>query len=326
MLSGIAAALLSLCLSGTAAEEAVWRVGAPILCPGPPGTFDETAVKDPTIVRHEGMWHLFYTARGRDSYSIGYVAADELAKLESAKRYPLEQLRGRTDPYAAAPQVFYFAPQERWYLVFQTRDSNYQPAYATTERIGNPDSWSAPAVLAEKKDDAKWIDFWVICDETTAYFFYTRNHKDLYRMTTALADFPLGFGDPRRVFGPVHEAVHIYRAKGRHEYHMLYETRFRKDFRRYGLATAKALAGPWTRVTSNYARARQLRWDGGAVPWTEEVSHGEMIRSGFDQCLEYDPLESRFLIQGMPASQHQGPYPKLPWSLGIIHLDPAPRE
>ena len=300
------------------ANPTAWVAGPPVFTPGPEGAFDAVAVKDPSIVRHDGKWHLFYTARGQDGYSLGYAAAPALEALDKAPRHCLEQLRGKTNGYAAAPQVFYFAPDEHWYLVYQTRDSNYQPVYARTPDITEPGSWSRPRNLGEKKDLEKWIDFWVICDEQCAWLFYTRGHRAVYAMECPLTEFPHGFANPREVFAPVHEAVHIYRNTADGRYHMLYETRIRKDIRRFGLAVAKSLGGPWRDVTRDYATGAMLRFPEGVSRWTGEVSHGEMLRVGYDHRLEYDVRESRFLIQGMREEAHTGEYSELTWRLGVI--------
>jgi hypothetical protein len=281
------------------------------------------AVKDPTIVSFEDKWHLFYTARGQNLYTTGHASAARLEDLDKAPRSQLQQIRGSGEAYGCAPQVFYFRPQKLWYLICQTRDSNYQPVYSTTPTIDRPDSWSKPLPLVAKTDEAKWIDFWVICDESTAYLFYTRAHRDLYLMTTGLGDFPAGFANPRRVFGPVHEAVHIYRAQGLDQYHMFYETRVpgAEDQRRWGLAVAENLAGPWRKVTDEFATGERLAYPPQTPEtqkWTDEVSHGELIRSGHDERLEYDPAAPTLLIQGLPKGKHEGPYPDLPWRLGII--------
>lgn len=307
----------SLAMALFAAAPAAWTVAAPLLLPGKSGTFDETAVKDPTIVRHEGKWHLFYTGRGKDEYATGYVSAATLPGLRTARRFRLKQLRGKAGPYACAPQVLLFEPQKTWYLIYQTRDSNYQPMYSTTKTICKPESWTRPAPLVRKDDKAKWIDFWIICDDTTAYFFYTRGHRDVYVRTTSLQDFPRGFGEGRKVFSGVHEAVHVYRAAGRGEYHMLYELN-RGGRRSYGLAVAARLPGPWKKVTDEFATGAQLRYPSDADVWTEMVSHGEMIRRGCNQRLEYDPSRAEFLVQGLLKSECRGPYPSLPWRLGII--------
>ena len=297
-----------------------WSVDPPVFRPGPKDTFDEVAVKDPSVVFFEEKWHLFYTARGTNQYTTGYVSAERLEELEKAPRHQLKQIRGSEEAYGCAPQVFYFRPQKRWYLICQTRDSNYQPVYSTTSTIDRPDSWSRPVPLVAKDDETKWIDFWVICDESTAYLFYTRGHRDLYAMTTDLGDFPNGFADPRCVFGPVHEAVHIYRAKGLDQYHMFYETRVpgANDLRRWGLAVAEHPLGPWRKVTDEFATGEQIEYPADTQKWTEEVSHGEVIRAGHDERLEYDPKDVSLLIQGLRISEHQGPYPDLPWRLGII--------
>ena len=34
-------------------------------------------------------------------------------------------------------------------------------------------------------------------------------------------------------------------------------------------------------------------------PWTQDISHGEMIRAGTDQHLEVDPCHLQFLYQGL---------------------------
>jgi len=131
-----------------------WFVGPPILTPREDG-FDARAVKDPTVVRYDDRWHVFYTACGRDKLGIAYVSAPAWEELDAAPRTLLEQLSGGVENYAAAPQVFYFAPQETWYLVYQTTDSNYQPVYATTKTIAEPQSWSPPRPLAEKFEEDK---------------------------------------------------------------------------------------------------------------------------------------------------------------------------
>lgn len=299
------------------AEESSWLVGPPVLTPGPIGSFDETAVKDPTIVFFESKWHLFYTARGQNRYHIGYVSAPTLETLNQAPRTLLKQLYGKTDRYAGAPQVFFFEPQNTWYLIYQTRDSNYQPVYSTTKTIAKPESWTPPKTLVKKGEKAKWIDFWIICDETAAYFFYTRNHRDVFVQTTSLKGFPHGFRNPQKVFSGIHEAVHIYKVKDKSEYHLIYELNINNE-RQFGLAVASKLNGYWKKSTDRYAVGDQLKYPPNATVWTEEVSHGELIRTGCNQLLEYNPQNTRFLIQGLRKINHHGPYTQLPWKLGII--------
>ncbi len=305
-------ALLILLAFATAAEPGAWTVGPPLFEPGPPGSFDETAVKDPSIVFAEGQWRLFYTARGNDRYTLGYAAAPSLPELAKARRYQLSQT------YAAAPQVFYFRPQKKWYLIYQTTDRNYQPVYSTTATIDRPESWSPPRPIVDHTEKEKWIDFWVICDAGKAYLFFTRAHKEVVVMTTAIGDFPAGFRDPHVVLSPLIEATHVYRVQGATEqYEMLYELAD-GPLRKFGLATASSLAGPWRKESTEYAAGKQLTSAPGTGHWTDEVSHGELLRSGYDERLEVPAHPVRLLIQGMRAERHKGDYPSLPWRLGLI--------
>jgi hypothetical protein len=293
-----------------------WEISAPTLCPGPQGAFDEVAVKDPSIVFYDGNWHLFYTARNREEYTTGYVTAGSLADLPAAKRHELKTIRGKSR-YGCAPQVFFFEPQKKWYLIFQNQDSNYQPAFSTTSKIAEPKTWSTPQALISKDTNAKWIDFWVICDSARAFLFYTQGHDAVMVRSTRLESFPTGWSASRKVLDNVHEAVHVYKVKGRREYHMIYE--LNRDGRRsFGQAVAAHLEGPWTKVTDRYAIGEQLRVVGHVHRWTDMVSHGEVLRCGFNQQLEYEPSGCRWLIQGITKRESNAPYATLPWKLGIL--------
>jgi hypothetical protein len=308
------ALVLAGCL--VAAGPHVWNLGPALLEPGPPGSFDSVAVKDPSIVQHEGQWHLFYTARNTTDYTLAYASAERLTGLQTAERFPLTQLHASKGKYAAAPQVFYFRQQKKWYLIFQTNDANYLPVYSTTSHVGQPKSWTEPKPLLAKSERAKWIDFWVICDERKAYLFFTRDHKEVVVMSTRIEDFPSGFGSPRVVFAPVHEAVHVYRVQGTSppEYALLYEQQHAQDRRSFGWARASSLDGAWHVSDDHFAGPDQLAGKPGER-WTDEVSHGELLRSGSDELLEIPDDRWDFLIQGMQREAHVGDYPLLPWGL-----------
>jgi endo-1,4-beta-xylanase len=299
-----------------------WTAGPVVLAPGPAGAFDETAVKDPSVVRHDGQWHVFYTARGQGRYSLGYVTAANWAQLADAPRHELRQLKGASDPTAAAPQVFYFRPQRRWYLIYQTKDSNYQPVFSTSSDLSRPELWTEPKPLVEKRESAKWIDFWVLCDQQFAYLYFTRAHEAVYVSKTPLQQFPSGWDPPKRIFGPVHESCHVYRAPDR--YIMLFETQT-NDLRSYGLAEAPTPEGPWREADRAFATNLMLRFAPGVQHWTAEVSHGELIRSGFDERMQVDKAPLQFLIQGLEQGTHRGAYEELKWRLGVITQDEKPR-
>jgi hypothetical protein len=297
--------------------ERLWHLAPQTLRPGGAGSFDSVAVKDPSIVFFDGNWHLFYTARDEDHYTTGYVRAERLEELHRATRWELTKVRSKKERYGCAPQVFYFAPHKKWYLLFQNRDSNYQPMLCHNANISDASDWSTPEVLLRKDSPQKWIDFWIICDQHRAHLFYTEAHQGIMHRSTTLEKFPHAWGPAEQVFSDVHEAAHIYKVLGRPEYHMIYE-RNTPEGRCLGLAIAGTLEGPWRKVTDRYATGDGLQHAPTEKKWTEMVSHGEAIRSGYDQHLEYDPADGRWLIQGILRNQSHAPYPTLPWQLGII--------
>lgn len=295
-----------------------WIVSDPILEKGESGSFDETAVKDPSIVYFNNAWHLFYTARGNKEYTTAYVTAPHLKDLNKAPRFEMKTIRGKTR-YGCAPQIFYFEPHQKWYLIFQNRDSNYQPAFSTNTEINNPNTWTIHQNLLEKNSDKKWIDFWVIADKEKVYLFYTEGHNGVMVRSTNINQFPNNWGPAKMVFSNVHEAVHLYKVANKNEFHMIYELN-NKGVRSFGLACAKNLEGPWEKVKNNYATGEQLYYGKNQQKWTEIVSHGEVIRSGYNQQLEYNPTNCKWLIQGLNKNDLGNDYPSLPWKLGIIEM------
>ena len=252
----------------------------------------------------------------KTEYTTGYVSAQRLPELRSAPRHELRMIRGK-GRYGCAPQIFFYEPQRKWYLIFQNRDTNYQPAYSTTTTISKPETWSKPKPLLGKDNANKWIDFWVICDKEKAYLFYTQAHDGVIVRSTSLEKFPDGWSDGKEVLKNVHEAVHVYKIKGRDEFHMIYELRNR-GIRSFGLASADEIAGPWKKVTDRYATGDQLVYVGKDHAWTEMVSHGEVLRAGCNERMEYDPKGCMWLIQGMLKERLTAPYDSLPWRLGIM--------
>ena len=296
-----------------------WKIGNLIFEQGEKGTFDEISVKDPSVVFYKNAWHLFYTARNESEYTTGYVSAKKLEDLNSAPRFELEQIRGKTR-YGCAPQIFFFEPQKKWYLIFQNRDSNYQPAFSTNTKIEEPKQWTAPQKLLKKDSNKKWIDFWIIADKEKVYLFYTKEHSDIIVRSTGINNFPNGWSKGNKIFDNVHEAVHIYKDIDKNEFHMIYELN-NNGIRSFGMATANYLDGPWKKITDNYATGNQLQFTKETQPWTDMVSHGEIIRSGYNQDMEYDSEICRWLIQGILKKDLNIEYPSLPWKLGVIEID-----
>ena len=304
----------------------VWTVSEPVVAPVDPPDDHRYSVKDPTVVFHQGRWHLFCTVRSeKRSHQIEYSSFADWKQANDAKRIPLEI----TDGYYCAPQVLFFTPHGKWYLIYQASDESrkpqLQPAWSTSNDVGDVKGWTRPHLLFETAPEiAAWIDFWVICDDRSAYLFFTSLNGKMWRSQTALSDFPRGWSQPQVVLtGDIFEASHTYRLKGLDKYLTLVEAQ-RSGGRYYKAYLADRLDGEWRPLADTLDKpfAGLTNTRPGGRKWTDSFSHGELLRDGIDQTLTVDPGNLRFLFQGVSDEQMSGkPYGQIPWRLGI--LEPA---
>jgi hypothetical protein len=304
-----------------------WKVGPPLVQPADRPNDPCYSVKDPTFVRYKDRWHLFCTIRSQKrSHQIEYLTFSDWGKASQAKR----QVLTLNDGYFCAPQVFYFSPQRRWYLIYQvidpSRKPELQPAYSTTDDIADPGSWTKPTLLLEKHPEnvTMWIDFWVICDEMRAHLFFTSLDGRMWRSDTRLADFPRGWTKPTIVLQEdIFEASHTYRLKGMCKFLTIIEAQ--ADGRRYYKAyLADRLDGKWSPLAATKEKpfAGPVNVRDSGTHWTDSFSHGELIRQGYDQTLEVDSADLRMVFQGVTDEAMRGkPYGQIPWKLGM--LEPA---
>jgi hypothetical protein len=301
-----------------------WTAGPPVLQATHAGGEDWISVKDPSIVRYNDRWHLFCTVRGRQrSHAIVYLSFSEWDQAKTAPWRVLQCHKG----YFCAPQVFYFAPHKRWYLICQASDESwsplYQAAYSTATDLSDPDSWSPLRPLgAEPAEGKAGLDFWIICDDAKAHLFFTTLDGRMWREETALKDFPTGWSAPAlAIQGDIFEASHTYRLKDLGQYLTLVEAQGGHGCRYFKAYAADRLDGPWRPIAADkdkaFASMKNVLQTGDR--WTDSISHGELIRSGHDQLLEVNPADLRFLIQGVTEQDRQGKeYGAIPWCLGIL--------
>ena len=103
-----------------------------------------------------------------------------------------------------------------------------------------------------------------------------------------------------------------------------YLTVVEQDGRRYYKAfIADRLDGAWTPIADSpdnaFASWKNIRPAAGVEPWTDNVSHGELIRDGVDQTLSVDPENLKFVFQGMLDQQKSGKaYGGFEWRIGML--------
>lgn len=323
--------LMTASVSCMAAEPAAWSTGEFRWRAGEPlidmeaqraAADPHVALKDPTIVFHDGRWHLFGTLRKKSgTVCMQYLNFADWAEANAAPRQEISF----TDKYHCAPQVFYFTPHRRWYLVHQFVDPARKPAmgpyFSTTANLAEATSWTKPRLMVTNPTpDQRWIDFWVICDAEKAHLFYTSNNGKMWRRQTKLADFPFGWSEQTLALeGDIFEASHTYKLKGRPEYLTIIEAQ--GGGRRYYKAyLADRLEGPWRGLADTlkkpFAAIENVKQTDA---WTASISHGELLRAGVDERMEVDPANPRFVFQGVSSEDYRGnKYGGIPWKIGLL--------
>jgi endo-1,4-beta-xylanase len=305
-----------------------WQSSNVLIGPRSDASHNQLSIKDPSVVNANGRWHVFAsTTNSAGNYSLVYLNFTDWAQAAAAPQAYLSANPNIGTGYRAAPQVFFFAPQNRWYLVYQTGP----PSFSTNTDISQPNGWTAPRnfyastppIVTQNQGSGTWIDFWTICDTGFCYLFFSDDNGHLYRARTTVANFPNGFGDPVIVLTDsrfaLFEASNVYKLQGQNKYLLLVEA-IGSDGKRYFRSwTTTALDGSWTPLANTeanpFSRASNVTFDG--TPWTRDISHGEMIRAGNDQTLTINPCHLQYLYQGVDPNSTVA-YNFLPWRLGLL--------
>jgi endo-1,4-beta-xylanase len=305
-----------------------WSSSGALISPKPDSTHANVAVKDPSVVYHNGKYHVFASTY-TNGYNLMYTSFSDWSQASAAPHYYLDR-SGVGTGYRAAPQVYYFAPQRLWYLIYQTGSN---ASYSTTTDIANPASWSTPKnfyangmpqIIKDNIGNGYWVDFWMICDSAKCYLFSSDDNGHLYRSETTLANYPNGFtntvialqdSNKNRLF----EASNVYKIAGKNQYFLVHEA-IGSDGRRYFRSwTSSSIAGSWTALADTesnpFARANNVTFPSGQ--WTRDISHGEVVRTNVDQTMEISPCKLSYLYQGLDPNAG-GDYNRLPWKLGLL--------
>ncbi len=294
---------------------------SPILISPPEGTI---AIKDPTVVKYDDLWHIFATTRS-DDWSMTYLSFSDWDEADDVPKTPVSVNSDLAD-YKAAPQLFYFADQELWYLVYQTQ----APAYSTSEDPEDVTKWSPMTLFMDmpsniEDSDVGGIDYWVICDDDDCYLFFSANNGVLYRARTAKIRFPYGFDDePTQIALQEEEplalfdASNVYKMAGTDPVQYLLLVSAIGSVGRYFRSwTAKQLDGAWTPLAATedhaFASAENVT---GADWFLDGINHGEMLRENPDETMTIDTCKMRYLFQGL--TRRGADYDSNEYSLGLL--------
>ncbi|MGC2636727.1 MAG: non-reducing end alpha-L-arabinofuranosidase family hydrolase, partial [Acidobacteriaceae bacterium] len=324
-----ASSSLSLVVSGAAptTDPYAWSTAGPIISAIPNATHPLIAIKDPTVVYYDNQWNVYATdVDSSGDYNMVYLNFTNWNHAAAAPQYYMDATPGLSG-YHCAPELFYFTPGKQWYLVYQSGP----PQYSTASDPTQPQTWTAPQSFfaSQPSNVTNWLDFWILCDSANCYLFFTDDGGDFYRSQTTLANFPNGFSTPEIIMqaataGDLFEASHTYSLVGSTQYLTLVEAMGGPSGHRYFRAfLADSLDGIWTPVAgangwaTPFLGEENVTFGPGVTPWTDDFSHGEIVRSGYDETLPIDPNNLQFLFQGDNPAANAPSYSAIPWQLGL---------
>jgi hypothetical protein len=285
----------------------------------------QDGLKDFTVTRYNGKYIVYGTVAVNGGWNGFFSTFDSFDHWATATPHDHEG--------HVAPTLFYFEPKDVWVLAYQwglqyktTKTPDVWESWSSANPLISGDSTDIDGNPLDPKENGNPIDPTVICDDKDCYIFFADDAGGVYRGSMPIGDFPGTFTGMTRIMkeptSVIFEGIQVYAIKGSNKYLMIIEN---SATRRFLAWTATSLGGTWTPLSgadsteSPFAGQANVTWPDGK--WTEDISHGDLVRENPSQKMEIDPCHLQFLYQGHDPNPSNTMYEYLPYRPGLLTLN-----